>query len=110
MLIEEIIKKLNLSILTNNVKPEKEIVGGFVGDLLSVVMGKAKENNIWITIQGHLNIVAVASLVGIPCIIISEGFEADKDTIDKANEEDIVILSSNKSSYEIVSELVRLGI
>lgn len=110
MLVNEIVEKMNLKVITTKAKLDKEITGGFVGDLLSVVMGKAKENSAWITIQGHLNIVAVASLVGVACIIVTEGFEVENDTIEKANEENIPILVTSKSSYRVVAELTKLGI
>lgn len=110
MLVGDIAKKLNLEVIAGNDKLDNEIKSGFVGDLLSVVMGKAKEGSVWITIQGHLNIVAVASLVGVACIIVTEDFEVEKDTIEKANEEGIPILTTSKSSFKIVSELVKLGI
>lgn len=73
-------------------------------------MGNAKEGNAWITIQSHVNIVAVALLTGSACIIVSEGFEVEEDAISKANEEQISIFTTKKSSYEISIELGRLGI
>ena len=63
---------------------EAEVTGGYMGDLLSVVMGEADEGQAWITIQSHVNIVAVASLKGVPVIIIAHGFEPDEETMAKA--------------------------
>lgn len=92
-------------------KLENRIIDGcIVGDLLSVVMGKAKNNNLWVTIQSHVNIIAVASLINISGVIITEGFKADVETIEKANEENIKVFESNLSTYEIVKQLVKLDI
>lgn len=73
----------------------------YTGDLLSWVMGKAPEGSAWITIQGHVNIVAVAMLTGVSCIILAEGADADADTLSKANAEDIPVLSSPLTAYQI---------
>lgn len=110
MTVAELIKQLNLELVAGEKGLQSEITNGFVGDLLSVVMGKAKEGNAWVTIQSHVNIVAVAVLTGASCIIVSEGFNVEPEAMEKANEENIPILSTKESSYKIVSELVKLGI
>ncbi|GKX28882.1 hypothetical protein SH1V18_13620 [Vallitalea longa] len=110
MTVAELIKQLNLELVAGEKGLQAEITNGFVGDLLSVVMGKAKEGNAWVTIQSHVNIVAVAVLTGAACIIVSEGFKIEKEAIEKANEENIPILSTEESSYKVVSELIKLGI
>ena len=109
MLVKEMMEKLSLKQVAGT-DLNKEVDGGFVGDLLSVVMSNSKENQAWVTIQSHINIVAVASLINISCIVVADGFEVDEDAKQKANEEDIIILSSKKSTYDVVKELVNLGI
>lgn len=108
--VKFISEQLGLKVLCGESFLDRKVEGGFVGDLLSVVMGKAEENNVWVTIQGHINIVAVATLINVACIIVSEGYDANEDTLLKATEEEIPILSTTKSSFEIVRELVQLGI
>lgn len=110
MTVKELMNKLDLTLVSGSEGLSKEITGGFVGDLLSVVMGKAKEGHVWVTIQGHFNIVAVASLVDVSCIIVTEGFKVEANAIEKADEEEIPILTSKCSSYGVVTELVKLGI
>lgn len=110
MKIEEIRQLLDATIVTDVDSTMIEVDNGFVGDLLSVVMGKAKENCAWITIQSHINIVAVASLVGVGCIIVSEGYKVDPDAIAKGIEEDILILSSPYSSYDCAMRLAKAGL
>lgn len=110
MQVKDIIEILEAKIITATEYDNRSISSGFVGDLLSIVMGKAQEDCAWITIQSHMNIVAVATLVNISCIIVSEGFVVDEDTIHKAIEEELIILSSEMSSFEIASRLAKAGL
>ena len=73
-------------------------------------MSHAKQGDAWITVQTHMNIVAIASLLEIGCIIIPEGIEIDADTIEKANEENILIISTQLNSYEIFKKLYQAGL
>lgn len=102
-------EQLNLSILVDSSK-EINIEGVYIGDLLSVVMSKAKQDYVWITIQTHINIVAVAELLDLSCIIVAEGMEVDNETIKKANELDIPIFKTAESAYVIACRLYSLGI
>lgn len=110
MNVKELVEVLDFKVVSGENALQNQINTGFVGDLLSVVMGKAKEGCAWMTIQSHFNIVAVASLVGVACIIVTEGFEVEQAAIDKANEEEIPILTTGLSSYEVAKKLVNLGI
>jgi predicted transcriptional regulator len=110
MKVKDIVNELELKVVAGEEELHNEIKNGFIGDLLSVVMGKAEEGCAWITIQSHINIVAVATLVSVACIIVTEGFEVEEIAIQKANEEGIPVLTSKKSSYEIAKKLGELGI
>lgn len=79
----------------------REIKGVYIGDLLSWVMANLKENQAWITIQGHVNIVAVASLNDAACIVLAENAEIEKEALEKAIEEDIPVFRTELSSYEV---------
>ncbi|RKD33187.1 DRTGG domain-containing protein [Thermohalobacter berrensis] len=109
MKLTKIIDELNATVVVEP-KDETEVEGVYIGDLLSLVMAKAQENDIWITIQTHINIVAVATLVNLSAIVIAEGMDVDEDTIKKAKEENIPILKSELSAYEIACKLCRLGV
>ena len=88
---------------------DREIGGCYIGDLLSWVMGRAKADDAWITIMSNVNIVAVAALADVSCIILSEGVVLDSDIIETAKQKEINILYSAKPSYEtavVVSELI----
>lgn len=105
MKIKELVDSLQLKVLTNNKGLDKEISGVYICDLLSWVMSHANKGDIWITVHTHINIVAVALLVEIACIIVPEGIEVEESTINKANEEGIVLLSSDKTAYQIALEI-----
>ncbi|MGI6704191.1 MAG: hypothetical protein ACOX42_09300 [Clostridia bacterium] len=73
---------------------DREVNGAYAGDLLSFVMANASKGNVWVTIQAHANIVAVASLIEMACIIVAAGVEVDGDTLEKADGEGIPILAA----------------
>jgi len=110
MKVKKLVEAMDLKVVSGESLLEREADGGYVGDLLSVVMGKAKEDSVWITVQSHINIIAVASLINVSCVIVSEGFEIDEEAVLKAQEEEIILLSSKKTSYELSKELTQLGI
>ena len=83
---------------------DNEISGAYICDLLSWVMSHANKGDVWITVHTHLNIVAVALLVEVACILVPEGIQVEEATIKKANE-GIAILSSNKTAYQIAVEI-----
>ena len=84
---------------------EKEFEGVYVSDLLSDVLGNAKSNQIWITLQTHKNIVAVAHLKGLSCVILVKGLTPNEDTILKAEEEKIILLGSEKETFDLAGDL-----
>lgn len=108
MKVSKLTESLGLKALTLP-EPEREIDGVYVGDLLSFVMSRAHEDNIWITIMSNINVVAVATLVNTSCIILAEGVIPDDDVISTASDKGINILATDKTAYEIavaVSNLV----
>lgn len=111
MNLQEIISALELKVLTES-KDYSSITPtlGYTSDLLSCVMAGAPNRGIWITLQAHNNIVAVAALLDLCAIIITEGAMPDDATITKANEEEITLLSSQKNSYTITGRLWELGL
>lgn len=80
---------------------EREINGVYVGDLLSWVMGRAEEDQLWITIMTNANVVAVASLINVSAVLLAEGVALDEKTLALAEEKGVNILSSDKSVYEL---------
>ena len=88
--------------------PEREVTGAYVGDLLSWVMGRAPADSAWVTIMSNLNVVAVASLADVACVILSEDVSPDEDALKKAENEGINLLSVKESSYEVCALLSKL--
>lgn len=103
MKLSELINKLNLTVLTAKDYTDRDVKGCYIGDLLSWVMGRAQQGDVWITIMNNINIVAVASLTGCACVLLCEDVTAGDDIIAKADEEGIVILKSGKTAYELAS-------
>lgn len=85
--------------------PERNIEGGYAGDLLSWVMGRLDADSAWVTIMSNINIVAVASLADPACIILAEGVAADDGVIEKAVMQGVNILSSKKTAFEICADV-----
>jgi hypothetical protein len=111
MSLAEIIQKLNLTVLTTS-KNFSEIHpgGGYCADLLSCVMAGAKPGDLWVTLQAHINIVAVAALTDCAAIIISEGAVPEPEVIAKANSQGVTLLGSSQDTYQVVGQLWDAGI
>ncbi len=88
----------------------REVHGGYASDLLSDVMGNAREGDLWITLQKHVNIVAVAQLKGIAAIVLVDGRRPDADTAERAAAEHIPIVSTDFEAFEAAGVLHENGI
>ncbi|MEK9148490.1 MAG: DRTGG domain-containing protein [Candidatus Desantisbacteria bacterium] len=110
MKIKEIVEELGLEVKSGSGQLDNEMTGGYVSDLLSDVIAHSKVGNIWITLQTHQNIVAVATLKELSGIIITNNREPEEETQRKAEEERIPIMTTSLSSFEIVGRLYQLGI
>lgn len=107
MKISDLIRALSLKALALP-DAEREIEGVYIGDLLSWVMGRAESQNVWITIMSNINIVAVASLADIACVLLAEGVELDPETCEIAEQKGVNILSSPMTAYELAVQLSKL--
>ncbi len=107
--IGEFVEPLQAEILVEG-KMGEEVEGGYCGDLLSDCIANAEENSVWVTVQSHPNVVAVATLVGIRCIVVANGQEVQEQTLEKAREQEITLLRTPLSSFEAVAILSRLGV
>ena len=87
---------------------DRECSGVYVGDLLSWVMGRAKSGDVWITIMSNINIVAVASLADVACIILAEGVELDETVKSTAFAKGINVYTSEKTAYELAALLASI--
>ena len=117
MTVGEIIEALGLTAVAGLNETEskvggsdRQVLGGYASDLLSCVMAGATADSVWVTLQAHPNVIAVADLLGLACVIITEGTQPDEQTIERANEKGVAVLLSEETSYSVVSKLSALGI
>lgn len=110
MKLQEIIDSLSLKVETPLADLNKEVSGAYVSDMMSDVMGNAKDGFLWITIQVHLNIIAVASLKNLSGIILVNSRVPAEDTLKKAIEENIPIMTTPLSAFDLVGMLYGLGL
>lgn len=109
MKVAELAERLKLTAAVSG-DLEKEVSGCYIGDLMSLAMAKLEENNVWITIQTNLNVVAVAALKEAGCVILADGCVPDANAAAKAETEEIPILLSEDSAYTLALRLGVLGI
>ena len=110
MIVREVVEQLGWDVLAGADHLGAEVTGGYAADLLSCVMAGAEAGELWITLQTHANIVAVASLLGISAIVVAEGAPVPETTLSKADDQGIAIVSSKKPVYETVAQLIALDI
>ena len=110
MQLQEICQELSLEVRAGAGKLGRPVTGGYASDLLSCVMAGAQAGNVWITLQGHPNIVAVASLLNLAGIVITEGVMPDEATLAKAEEEGVVIMTTPQTIYTVAGRLFALGV
>ena len=89
---------------------DREIACGYTCDLLSHVMGRGQADMAWITVQAHMNVIAVAALLDFACVIIPESLPVEAPIIAMAKDEDIILLSSDRTAYELVMLLAENGV
>ena len=99
MTVAELAKKTGLTTVALP-SSEREINGAYVGDLLSWVMGRASSDNAWITIMSNINVVAVATLADVGCVIFAEGVKPDSELISAAEARGVNLLVSDENAYE----------
>ncbi|MEW6685723.1 MAG: serine kinase [Candidatus Edwardsbacteria bacterium] len=107
MKLQEVAKNLNLEPKTSKESLDREVTGGYVSDLLSDVMAHSQKGNLWITLQIHENIVAVAVLKELAGVVIINGREPEQETLKKAEKEKVCILVSKMSAFELAGRLYK---
>jgi predicted transcriptional regulator len=110
MTVQEIVKQLNMTVLCgSDDELQKQVSSGYACDLLSRVMANGQKDSLWITVQSHINVVAIASLHEMACVVIPEKIAVPAETIEKAKQEGIVLLSCEKDTFTIASQLPSLS-
>ena len=110
MELKQVIESLDLTLQSGAKALEVEVTGGYVSDLLSDVIANSQKGNLWITLQVHQNILAVATLKELAGIIMIGGKSPAEDTVKKATEEGIALMTTPRSAYETAGLLFELGV
>lgn len=105
MKVSELVKELNLTVFSGSGGLCREITGGYVSDLLSDVIDNASKGEVWITLQTHRNVVAIACQKELACILLVSSLAPEQSTIDHSNEEGIPVLGTSLSTFEIAGLL-----
>lgn len=110
MKLSEIMQRLQLEVIAGGGSLLREVNGGYASDLLSDVIANAREGDLWVTLQTHQNIIAVASMKELAGIVLVNAREPEVDTLEKAREEDVPLLVSPLPAFELIGRLYKLGI
>lgn len=108
MILSELVEKLDLSIFSGMEVLSKPVTGGYTSDLLSDVMGHARHGQVWITLQTHKNVVAIASLKELSAIILVKGYKPDDEMLSQSITEGIPVLGTNLETFEITGRIFTL--
>ncbi|MBR5281088.1 MAG: AraC family transcriptional regulator [Clostridia bacterium] len=102
MKAREVAEKLNMIILTGD--GDQEVTGLYTCDLLSWVISHASSGDMWVTVMNNLNILAVASLADVACIVLPENVEADEKLLERAQEKEITLIATSRSAANVIAE------
>ncbi|MDP4187160.1 MAG: serine kinase [Bacteroidota bacterium] len=108
MKVSDIVKELGLKVFSGDKGLDREVTGGYSSDLLSDVMGDSLEGQVWITLQTHKNVMAIASLKELAAIILVKGNTPEKDMAGQSNIENIPVLGTNEETFSICGKLFKL--
>lgn len=105
--VKNLVEVLGLKVLCGE-NLEREICGCYCGDLLSWVMSRANEGDVWLTVMGNINSVGVAVLADVACIVLTENAALDEDALNRAKQNDVIILQTDKNSYQMAAAISKL--
>jgi predicted transcriptional regulator len=108
MKVSQIVSALSLTVSAGSRGLDAEVTGGYSSDMLSCAMAGAAQGNLWVTLQGHLNVVAVAALNELTGVIVTEGKPVSPEALSKANDEGIPILMTRLDTFEVCGRLWEL--
>jgi len=108
--VRDIVEALGLEILAGHGELNRPVTGGYASDLLSCVMAGARAGQVWVTLQGHPNVAAVASLAQLAAVVVTEGAPVDPVTVQRAQENRLVLLAAREDTFTTVCRLAALGL
>jgi len=108
MKVSELAEQLGLKISGGLRGLDREVSGGYTSDLLSDVMGHATSGQVWITLQTHKNVMAIASLKELAAMVIVKGYQPEEDMLEHSNTEEIPVLTTTEEAFEITGKIYQL--
>ena len=108
MTVKELSEKTGYTVVAGTELENKTVTGAYACDLLSWVIGRAEENNALITVMTNVNVIAVAVMADLSCVILTEGVKLDENALVKANENDIAVLSTQDTTFDACAKLHKL--
>jgi predicted transcriptional regulator len=110
MRLSEVVDRLELAVLCGHEQLGREVRGGYASDLMSDVIGNAGEGAVWVTVQTHLNVVAIAVMKDLAAIVLAGGREPEPETLARARDEGVPLLASRLPAFEVAGRLYGLGL
>ena len=110
MRVSELMELIGAENLTPEIAEDREITCGYTCDLLSWVMAHGDEGMAWVTVQTHLNVIAVAVLSDMACVVLPEGIRMEAESLQKARDEGMAVLTSPLTAYEICGKMAAEGV
>ncbi len=108
MNVADLVEKLQMKVFSGQAGINNEVTGGYVSDLLSDVMGNAAEGEVWITLQTHQNVLAIAALKEVAAVILVKGREPEPEMIVHSNEEGVPVLGTDMETFACAGKLYQL--
>ena len=110
MKVSDLITLLDAENLTPSLSGDREVSCGYTCDLLSWVMAHGEEGMAWVTVQTHMNVIAVAVLADMACVIMPENINMEKESLQKAAEEGLVVIKSPLTAFAICGRMAKAGV
>jgi len=106
MKVNELLKNENFTLLNKDVDTNKVITSGYVCDLLSWAMANAKKGCAWVTVQTNINVIAIAHLHEMSCVIVTDSMVVKTDILKRATMENIPLITTKLNNYDVVKFLI----
>ena len=110
MRLSDIVSTLDLTVICDGGDIDREITGGYATDLMSDAIAHARAGDLWVTLQVHVNVVAIASMKDLGAVVLTQDRQPLPETLQKARDEGIPLLGSNLCAFELIGRLYQLGI
>lgn len=110
MIVRDLVAAIGAEVAAGDDCLDREVTGGYASDLLSCVMAGAQQGNIWVTLQAHMNVIAVAVLLDLSAVVITEGARPEAQVLARASEKGMPVLLCKQGSFTTVTRLAQVGI